>query len=177
MDRDSIKAPAFRRLHSAGTVPLLVHGDFALSESVAILGYLADLCPEARLVGDGTARGRADVMRWLAHLNSDVCAAFLPIFRASRFILDASHANELADTARRRVHCYLEHLDGQLDGRDWLTGERSIADPYLFVILRWAISQEVGLHEFDHLRRFMRRMEADTGVRAALWDEERIAIA
>lgn len=176
VDRDSIKEPAFLALNAHGTVPLLVDGDFTLSESVAILGYVADRCPEARLVGDGTPRSRAEVMRWLGHLNGDVRAAFLPIFKASSFIADPSMTMELAQKARRRVHTFLRHLDDRLDGLDWLTGERSIADAYLFVILRWAISQEVGLHDFDHLRRFMRRMEADAGVRAALWDEERIAI-
>lgn len=176
-DRVAVKAPDFLSLNIHGTVPLLVDGDFRLCESVAILGYLADLSPGARLLGDGTPRGRADVMRWLGHLTTDVRATFLPIFNASRFISDASVAREIADIARRRAQACLKVLNGQLADRDWLTGERSIADPYLFVILRWAISQEVGLHHFDHLRRFMRRMEMDAGVKAALWDEERIAIA
>lgn len=177
MDRDSIKAPSFTALNANGTVPVLVDGDFCLCESIAILGYLADLCPASRLVGDGSPRARAEVVRWLAHLNSDVRAAFQPIFKASYFVADASVAADVASMGRRHVHAYLKHLDDRLDGRDWLTGERSIADPYLFVILRWAITQEVGLHDFDHLRRFMRRMESDAGVRSALWDEERIALS
>ena len=34
---------------------------------------------------DGTPRGRAEVMRWLAFLNSDVHPAFKPIFGRAAF--------------------------------------------------------------------------------------------
>ena len=60
---------------------------------------------------------------------------------------------------------------GYLDGRNWLTGERSIAAPYLFVILRWAINTQVGLQGFENLSPFVDRMNLDAGVRAALATE------
>jgi glutathione S-transferase len=172
MSHESIKSPDYLAINAGGTVPLLMPGDFSLTENVAILGYLADLHPDAQLLGDGTPRGRAEVMRWLGFLNSDVHKAFLPIFSSSRFLQDQAFAGAIADTARIHVREYLERLDARREGRDWLTGERSIADPYLFVILRWAIGTEVGLHGFENLSRFVERMHADTGVRAALVAEE-----
>ncbi|WP_445143536.1 glutathione S-transferase family protein [Dyella sp. Tek66A03] len=174
MTHDIIRSPAYLARHAGGAVPMLEHGDFSLSENVAMLGYLADLHPEAGLLGDGTPRGRAEVMRWLGFLNSDVHKAFLPIFKASLFLKEESLAGMLAENARQHVRMYLERLDAQLDGRDWLTGTRSVADPYLFVILRWTVGTDIGLCGLDHLRRFARRMEADPGVRAALLVEEGI---
>ncbi|HRP72658.1 MAG TPA: glutathione S-transferase family protein, partial [Luteimonas sp.] len=58
--------------------------------------------------------------------------------------------------------------DAQLAGQDWLTGSRSIADPYLFVELRWADGLGLDLSGLDHLAAFRQRMDADAGVRAAL---------
>ena len=175
MDRHSIKAPEYLALNPTGTVPLLVDGDFTLTENVAILGYLADLHPQLQLAGDGSPRARAEVMRWLGFLNSDVHKAFRPIFFPERYLPDDGQAARLAATARSHVREYLARLDAQLAGRAWLTGQRSIADAYHFVMLRWAIGTKVGLHGLDHLTAFVRRMHADEGVHAALVMEEGLA--
>ena len=168
MTEESIKAPDYLRRNPGGTVPLLVHGDFALTENVAILGYLADLHPDARLAGNGSPRGRAEVMRWLGFLNSDVHKAFKPLFTPARFLETRALDDELARNARHHIRGYLERVDAALAGRDWLTGRRSIADPYLFVILRWAAAKGVILDGLDALAAFRRRLEADPAVRAAL---------
>jgi glutathione S-transferase len=168
MSLESIKSPDYLAINPGGTVPLLAHGELSLTENVAILGYLADLYPEARLLGDGSPRARAEVMRWLGFLNSDVHKAFKPIFTPQRFLKDAAMAPVLADNARGQVREYLARLDDQLDGRDWLTGERSIADPYLFVLSRWSAAKKIDMQGLDNLARFVRMMDGDAGVQAAL---------
>ena len=177
MNRTSVKSPDCLALNPNGNVPLLRHGDFLLTENVAILVYLAELHPEAQLLGDGTPRGRAEVLRWLAFLNSDVHGAFKPIFSPWHFYPDEAGAPEVVEAARGRVRDFLERLDAQLDQRDWLAGERSIADPYLFVMLRWAVGQEIDLASLDNLVRFMERMYADPDVQVAIGAEEGLALA
>ena len=177
MNRTSVKSPDYLALNPNGNVPLLRHGDFLLTENVAILVYLAELHPEAQLLGDGTPRGRAEVLRWLAFLNSDVHGAFKPIFSPWRFYPDEAGAPEVVEAARVRVRELLERLDAQLDGREWLAGERSIADPYLFVMLRWAVGREIDLASLDNLVRFMERMYADPDVQVAIGAEEGLALA
>jgi len=112
------------------------------------------------------------VMRWLGILNSDVHPAFKPIFGPGRFHPDPAAAGILADTARARVRNYLELLDNRLRGRDWLVDDRSIADPYLFVMVRWARRLSIDAGGLDNLQRFFERMQADAGVRAALTAQE-----
>jgi glutathione S-transferase len=172
LDLARTKSAEFLALNPNGAVPLLVDGDFVLSQNAAILYYLAERHPAARLLGDGTPRGRADVLRWLCLLNSDVHPAFKPIFKPSRFHTDPSLAKAIVDTARTHVREYLELLDGRLQGRDWLANERSIADPYLFVLLRWSIKLKVELSGLNNLARFFSRMSADAGARAAIIAEE-----
>jgi len=123
MSRDTIKTEAYLALNPNGTVPLLVDGDFALTENAAILGYIAEQRPEATLLGDGTPRGRAEVMRWLAYLNSDVHMAFKPLFTPSRFLPDEAMAEVLAEQARLQIAIHLKRLDEQLEGKDWLIGQ------------------------------------------------------
>jgi glutathione S-transferase len=62
-------------------------------------------------------------------------------------------------------------VDAQLDGRDWIAGTRSIADPYLLVTLRWARKFGVDLSGLANVERYITRMEDDSGVRAAVQAE------
>ena len=58
-----------------------------------------------------------------------------------------------------------------LQAGEWIAGERSIADPYLFVTLRWAKGQDIDLGGLDNLAKFVARMEADAAVRKVLAEE------
>jgi glutathione S-transferase len=172
MNSETIKSDEYLQMNPNGNVPMLQHDDFVLTENVAILGYIAEQRPEAALLGDGSTRGRAEVMRWLAYLNSDVHMAFKPIFTPSRFLPEEEQAEALAEQARIQVRAHLQRLDDRLQGRQWLTGTRSIADPYLFVMLRWAIRKNIPLDDFRNLLGFLERMFADAGVFAAIASEE-----
>jgi glutathione S-transferase len=172
MDRDSIKSFEYLARNPTGAVPLLVDGDFHLTQNAAILWYLADRYSAAHLLGEPTPQVRAEVMRWLSLLNSDLHPAFKPIFSPARFIADPTRADEVAEAGRTTVRKYLAILDARLDGRDWLVERRSVADPYLFVMLRWAIRLDIGLKGYPHLSRFLVRMYEDPGVRKAVIDEE-----
>jgi glutathione S-transferase len=172
LDRDSLKSPEFLALNPNGAVPVLVDGDFVLTQNAAILAYLASMYPDAHLLADGTPRGRAEVIQWLSFLNSDVHPAFKPIFTPARYLPEPELFHAISHTARDNVRKYLDRLDARLRGRTWLAGERSIADPYLFVMLRWAIRIDIGLDGFLNLSRFFERMFADPGVRAAILAEE-----
>lgn len=172
LDRDGTKSPEFLKLNPKGAVPLLIDGDFVLSQNAAILSYLAASSPDAGLFGDGTVRGRADVTKWLSLLNSDLHPAFKPIFAPTRYHPDSSQSQVIADTARTRVREDLERIDGRFKGREWIADRRSIADPYLFVMLRWTIKLHIDTQGLDNLASFFARMLADPGVRAAIVAEE-----
>lgn len=165
---EEMKAPAFLAINPAGAVPALEDGDFVLTQNAAIVGYIADLHPAAGLAGDGSPRQRAEANRWLAFVNADVHPAFHPLFGPARFIADESQFDALKAAARQRLRGVYERAERQLEGREWLAGFRSYADPYLYITLRWASKTGVDLSGLDNLAAFVRRMEADEGVQAAL---------
>jgi glutathione S-transferase len=173
VERDRLKSPEFLDLNPAGQVPVLVEDDgWVLTENIAILHYLAELHPQLRLDGDGTLRGRAEVNRWLGFLNSEVHKGFAPIFGPGAFVADTSQHAELQDNARRKLRNLFARIDEALGDRDWLAGaQRSIVDPYLFVVLRWAYAKQVDMAGMDNLAHFFERMKTDAGVLKAMQAE------
>ena len=169
--RDERKSPAFLELNPAGAVPVLQDGDWVLTQNSAILNFLADTFPEAGLGGDGTPRGRAEVNRWLSFVNSDVHPAFKPLFGTTAYLEDEAIIGKIKDVARTSLRTLFERADAQLATNDWIAGTRSIADPYLYVVTRWAKAQGVDLAGLDNLARFSAQMEADTKVRKVLAEE------
>ena len=107
--------------------------------------------------------------RWLGFINSDIHKTFSMLFGAQRFLGDEAAQKELAASASALLTKLFAQLDGQLAGKSYLTGDKpSIADAYLYVVLRWAHAKEVNLSGLDNLAAFFKRMEADKGVQAAL---------
>ena len=168
VSKEQRQLPEYLKINPNGSVPAFDAGGWMLTQNAAILNYLADSYPDSGLGGDGSPRSRADVNKWLAFLNADVHPAFNPLFGSTAYLGDEATIEKTKDNARSKLRALFGKADAQLEGRDWLTGSRSIADPYLFVVLRWAKSMEVDLAGFDNLERFFNAMLADTGVQVAL---------
>ncbi|MGB6007815.1 glutathione S-transferase family protein [Castellaniella sp.] len=168
LTREQTKEPAYLKLNPAGAVPTLVDGDFVLTQSAAILDYLAELHPEAKLLGD-TPRDRAETRRWLSLCNSDIHRTFNLVFNAPYYSGgDETMGKTLAAKAGEKLKSLFAIANDRLKGRDWLTGQRSVADPYLFVMLMWADAKQITLPGMEELRKFQQRLQADPGVQAAL---------
>lgn len=171
VNRDDRTSPEFLKLNPSGAVPVLEVDGWALTQNAAILNYLADIAPESGLGGDGTAKGRAEVNRWLGFLNADMHPAFKPIFGATAYLGDEAVVGKTQEHARKTLRGLFERTDEQLGKHDWLAGTRSIADPYLFVMARWARGTKVDLGGLQNLEKFEQRMRADPGVQKAMQTE------
>jgi len=168
LDKDTLQAPPFLALNPAGSVPVVVDGDFVLTQNAAIMGYIADTYPQAGLTGDGSPKQRAEATRWLSFVNSDLHPAFKPLFGPGAFIEDDAQYDALRATARKRLRGLFERADAQLADRPWLAGFRSFADPYFYITLRWAAGAKIDLSGLDNIAAFKQRMDADAGVQAVL---------
>lgn len=154
-------------LNPRGAVPLLVDGDLVLSQNQAILHYLDERFPEAKLFGSKTMRDKAKASRWLAFFNSDVHKSFVPLFRLPSY----AEGNEaLSKTIRQQAaEQVLEQLavaNTHLESHIFFGEAISVADVYLYIMLNWC--RLLGL-DFSHLTQlspFMQRVEADSGVNA-----------
>jgi glutathione S-transferase len=170
LDHDETKSDWYLKLNPSGQVPVLADGDWVLTQNTAILNYLADTHPQAGLGGDG-ARGRAEVNRWLGFVNSDVHPAFKPLFGTTGYLSDESAVDETKHQAKKAVRKLLAQANERLADRDWIAGHRSITDPYLYVMLRWAHGMQIDLSDLDHLNAYFERLQNDAGVQKVLKDE------
>ncbi len=171
LDGRRLKSPEYLAINPAGTVPTLVDGDFVLPQNAAILGYIADRAPAAALLGDGSPRQRAEATRWLAFVNADLHPAFKPLFAPGSFIAHRAQHEALKGPAHERLRALYDVVDRQLEGRDWIAGFRSVADPYLFVTLLWADRLKLDVGGLARVHAYKARLQADSGVQAALTAE------
>jgi len=130
IEREDAQAdPAYRALNPLGVVPTLVDGELVLSESAAILLYLADRYPDANLA----PRDRAQFYRWLIFLTNTLQTTLLRLIYPERYGPEEVRALAAADAKR-----HFDLLERTLDGRSWLVGDhRTAADLFLFMLTRW----------------------------------------
>ncbi len=171
LSHNELKQKAFLSINPAGAVPVLTVDNWILTQNIAILNYLADRFPEAALGGDGSPKSRAEINRWLGIINSDIHPAFKPLFGATGYLNDKAAIEATKVNAKKEIHQHLATINKQLEGKDWLAGQRSIVDPYLFVISRWSSAMNIDLVGLENVQRFQNRMNADPAVQKTLTAE------
>lgn len=167
VSRDELKQPAFLALNPLGAVPVLQDDGMTLTQSSAILEYLAEKNPEANLLGK-TIQERAETRRWLAFINADIHRNFGVMFGVQRYADQESTQAEVRGKTGELLKKLFAVADHQLAGKQWLTGTRSVADAYLYVVMRWANAMKIDLSGQSNLQAFFKRMEQDKAVQAAL---------
>jgi glutathione S-transferase len=151
-------------INPKGYVPALVLDDGqVLTEGAAIIQYLADLKPEARLAPPPGTLERARLEEQLIFIAAELHKAYGPLF--SPFASQDAQA-----AARREVSRRLDQVERQLgDGRPYLLGHQfSVADIYMFVVARWAGQKGLVMERWPKLSAFLERIGSREAVRAAL---------
>lgn len=149
----------YRTINPKGSVPMLVLDDGAsVTENVAILDLIAKQVPE---LGPEGLLGRTRLLEMLSYLSSELHIAFKPFW----------HAGSAADRAgaEEAVARRLDYLDGVMAG-PYLFGARfTVADAYLFVMLRWAMAFRLTIP--PRLLGYFERIQGRESVRRALAEE------
>lgn len=172
LTREELKGPEYMAINAQGAVPTITEGDWALTQNVAILEYIAEQDPTLNLLGQNTPRARAEVRRWVGFINSDLHKTFPMVFRPQRYVGDEASQQALSATALRMLADLFATADSALKGGPFLTGDRkTVADAYLYVVTRWAHAKNVDVAGLKNLDRFFKKMEQDPGVQAALKEE------
>ena len=144
-------------------MPLLELDDGTrLSETPAIVQYIADLVPDKQLAPANGSLARYQVQSWLNLIGTELHRGFAPLFNPAT---PADYKPQVIE----RLLARLAWVDQQLEGRAYLMGEAfSVADTYLFVVTGWAKLVKVDIAHLAHIAAFRQRMAERPGVQAAL---------
>src|SRR5262245_36146277 len=152
----------FNQVNSKGYAPALKLDDGqVLTENVAVLQYIADLKPEAKLAPPAGTLERSRLNEWLAFLNSEIHKNISPLFGANH--------EEVKKFATANLTRRLDWLENQLGSRSYLMGEQfTVADAYLFVILGWFGRVNLDLAKWPKLQALRERVGKRPAVDQAL---------
>jgi glutathione S-transferase len=148
---------AFLAINPAGKVPAFVDGDLVLTESVAIVLYLAEKYPEKRLVPSDLAQ-LAQLYKWLLFAVTELEQ---PLWRISKHTAIYPQDRRLPDDvvlAREDFVLMAQVVEAHISGRQFVVGDCvSVADFVMAYTLDWA--NEVGLlADCPQLQRYIERM-------------------
>lgn len=153
-------------INPKGQVPALVTDDGAvLTESPAVLQFIADRFPAAGLAPAAGTTERTALQAWLNFITSEIhSAVFVPLFHPAA----PEGAREFA---RFRLQSKFDHLSDHLQGREYLLDRFSIADAYLSAVLNWAEPAGIDLGQWPVLEAYRARLRGRPAVAKALGEE------
>ncbi|WP_426444948.1 glutathione transferase GstA [Siccibacter colletis] len=150
-------------INPKGQVPALQLDDGTLlTEGLAIVQYLADTVPDRQLLAPTGSITRYQALEWLTYIATEFHKGFTPLFRPDT-------PEDYKPVARALLEKKLAYINESLEGKQWLVGTRfSVADAYLFTVLRWAPHVGLTLDGYSNITAYMARVEARPAVAAAL---------
>jgi glutathione S-transferase len=149
------KSAEFLKLNPFGQVPVLDDGGIIVSDSNAILVYLAKKYGKTEWLPEAPVAAAA-VQKWLSVAAGEVmygpAAARLVVLFGASF-----HAEEVI----ARAHVLLKRVDEALAGREWLASDHpTIADVALYSYIARAPEGNVDLKPYAKVNAWLRRVEA-----------------
>ena len=153
----------FFAVNPKGQVPALLLDDGALlTEGVAIMQYLADSVPDRQLLAPTSSLSRYKTIEWLNYIATELHKGFTPLFRPDT-------PEDFKPTVRALLEKKMQYVNDSLKDNQWICGPRfSIADAYLFTVLRWAYAVKLNMAGLSNIDAYMARMAERPAVAAAL---------
>jgi glutathione S-transferase len=159
----------YNEVNPKSYVPALTLDDGqVLTENSAVLQYVADRNPAAKLAPAAGTMARYRLEEWLSFVSSELHKSYTPLFHR-----DVPEA--VKEYARKNLTKRLDWLERSWGSRSYLMGEQfTVADAYLWVVLGWGVHVDVDVAHWPQLKRFHERVAARPTVIEALGSESRV---
>jgi glutathione S-transferase len=164
-DKRTADGRDFRQLNPYGYVPALeIEGGEILLEGPAIVQYIADRFPAAGIAPPNGTLERTRVQSALGFINSELHKTIGGLFHSA--LSDAERAK-----IEEKIDLRLGQLSAQMAGKRWMANDSySVADAYLFTVLRWLDFFKIDLGRWpvlaDHQARMLERPAVQQALRA-----------
>jgi glutathione S-transferase len=159
----------YLKINPRGRVPALVTEQGTLTETPAILQYIAQTHPEAGLAPLDDPFALARVNEFNSYLCATVHVAHAHGRRGYRWADDeAAQKSMQAKVTQNMADCFAM-IEQQMLRGPWVLGERfSISDPYLFTVARWLKVDGVDVNSFPKVAAHLERLGNDPRTRAVM---------
>ncbi|CAN0000755.1 unnamed protein product [Phaeothamnion confervicola] len=162
MEAGGARSAEFLALNPKGRVPVLIDGDFVLTESAAICLHLAERFPQAGLLPAPGTRERARAYEWMLFLSNTVQPALMDWFHPDWLIEDKAAHAAIKTHAQMRLGEHFAHIDAQLAarGRPYCLGAAvSTADFFVHMLARWSRHLAKPAYSYPSIKRLTDAMK------------------
>lgn len=162
------KKPEFRALNPFGKVPVLTDGDVVLYEASLINYYLDEKYPTPALMPK-SADDRANVRKWVYWGTYQMEKHMAPVLLEMLLKPEDKWDKEMIDKNKQAITDALRVMNQQLQGREYLCGDYSLADicvtPHLAALGRIKYNAEEGL---EHYHAWMQRLKSRPNFKSSI---------
>ncbi|MGB3430301.1 glutathione S-transferase family protein [Achromobacter sp.] len=169
------QSPEYLRVNPKGRVPALATEHGVLTETPALLAFVAQSFPAAQLAPVDDPFAFARMQELTSYLASTAHVAHAHKRRGARWADDpAAHVAMQAKVPQSMTAC-AAYLESQIVG-PWAAGERyGVVDGYLYTIGSWLEGDGVDLTQFPKLTAYLARVAARPAVQRALAEAQAAA--
>jgi glutathione S-transferase len=169
---DEQRKPEYLAINPKGRVPALVTGKGVLTETPAILAFIAQSFPQARLAPSDDPFCFAEVQAFNSYLCSTLHVAHSHRMRGSRWADDPAAIAAMQRKVPESVGACYDLIESKMLREPWVMGETyTICDPYLFTVAQWLEQDGVDPSRFPKVVAHRRRMSERPQVQKAIADE------
>lgn len=165
------RSPDFLAINPAGKIPALQLPEGELiTETLAMLLVVAERYPEARLLPPAGTSARAQALRWLAFMASEIYPIVEIEDYPSRFAPEGAASDALREKAKERIRERLLILERAVAG-PWVLAEGfSACDIYAAMFSRWSAAHGWRDENIPKLCAIMRGLAARPAL-APVWQK------
>ncbi|WP_119418844.1 glutathione S-transferase family protein [Desertibaculum subflavum] len=167
--REEQRKPEYLAVNPKGRVPALVTERGVLTETPAILVFLAQLFPAARLAPIDDPFAFAEMQSFNSYLCSTVHVAHAHRMRGYRWADDPAALQAMQRKVPQSVGDAFALIEQGILRGPWVMGEAyTICDPYLFTLAQWLEADGVDLARLPRVLAHRERMAARDAVKRAV---------
>ena len=165
-DKTTESGQDYNAINPKSSVPALVmNNGGVLTEVAVIVQYIADLVPDKKLAPLTGTLERYRLQEWLNFISSEIHKGYSPLFHPKV-------PEETKTIFKERLAGRIKIAAKALEDKEYLMGKTfTVADAYLYTVLRWSPRLNVDLSPWPVLQAYMERIAARPAVKAALAEE------
>jgi glutathione S-transferase len=145
-----------------GYVPVIELDDGArLSEGQAIVQWVADQVPDKKLAPPNGTFARARLQEWLSYVNGE-------LHKQYSWLFSKTTPADIQDAQRQKLHKRYSYVELNLGGNYLMGDQFTVADAYLFTVMRWNHHTKVDTMDLPKLNALYQRIADRPAVKEAM---------